>query len=200
MKQGWETKQLDSLYQIGSSKRVLKSQWRSSGIPFYRGREVTRLAADGFVENELFISEDHFSELSQKHGVPKAGDIVITAIGTIGNSHVVRSSDQFYFKDASVLWMKRAAEVSSEFVNLWLKSPDFFDQLDRGNGATVDTLTIQKLQSVEIPVPPLPAPRPAPPHSPPRPSPSLCPSPKFCPSPIFSPSLNRIYIYIYIYI
>ena len=85
-----------------------------------------------------------------KYGVPKADDIVITAIGTIGNSHVVRSTDRFYFKDASVLWMKRTAEVSSEFVNLWLKSPAFFDQLDRGNGATVDTLTIQKLQSVEI--------------------------------------------------
>jgi type I restriction enzyme S subunit len=51
--------------------------------------------------------------------------------------------------------MKRAAEVSSEFVNLWLKSPLFFEQLDRGNGATVDTLTIQKLQSVDLSLPPL---------------------------------------------
>jgi type I restriction enzyme S subunit len=112
-------------------------------------------AADGFVDNELFISEEHFAELSKEYGVPKAGDIVITAIGTIGNAHVVRECDRFYFKDASVLWMKRTANVSSEFVNLWLKSPVFFDQLDRGNGATVDTLTIQKLQSVEISVPPL---------------------------------------------
>lgn len=155
MKKGWQTKKLSDLFQVGSSKRVLKSQWKTSGVPFYRGREVTRLAADGFVENELFISEEHFAELSKECGVPKAGDIVITAIGTIGNSHVVRSSDRFYFKDASVLWMKRTADVSSEFVNLWLKSPGFFDQLDRGNGATVDTLTIQKLQSVEISVPPL---------------------------------------------
>ncbi len=155
MKKGWQTKRLSELYKIGSSKRVLQSQWKTEGVPFYRGREVTRLAADGFVDNELFISEEHFAELSQEYGVPKTGDIVITAIGTIGNSHVVRSADRFYFKDASVLWMKRTAEVSSEFVNLWLKSPAFFDQLDRGNGATVDTLTIQKLQSVEIAVPPL---------------------------------------------
>jgi len=155
MKNGWQTKQLSELYKIGSSKRVLQSQWKTEGVPFYRGREVTRLAADGFVDNELFISENHFAELSKEYGVPKAGDIVITAIGTIGNSHVVRSADRFYFKDASVLWMKRTAEVRSEFVNLWMKSPDFFDQLDRGNGATVDTLTIQKLQSVKIPVPPL---------------------------------------------
>jgi type I restriction enzyme, S subunit len=155
MKKGWETKKLSALYHIGSSKRVLKSQWKTSGVPFYRGREVTRLASDGFVDNELFVSEEHFAELSKQTGVPQVGDIVLTAIGTIGNSHVVRDSDRFYFKDASVLWMKRAAEVSSEFVNLWLKSPLFFDQLDRGNGATVDTLTIQKLQSVELQLPPL---------------------------------------------
>jgi len=156
MKKGWQTKMLCELYHVGSSKRVLKSQWKTSGVPFYRGREVTRLAADGFVDNDLFISEDHFADLSKEYGVPIAGDIVITAIGTIGNSHVVRSCDRFYFKDASVLWMKRTSDVSSEFVNLWLKSPSFFDQLDRGNGATVDTLTIQKLQSVKISVPPLP--------------------------------------------
>lgn len=147
---------LGDLFQIGSSKRVLKSQWETEGVPFYRGREITRLAADGFVDNELFISEEYFAELAAQSGVPKAGDIVITAIGTIGNAHIVRESDRFYFKDASVLWMKRTSDVSSQFINLWLKSPLFFDQLDKGNGATVDTLTIQKLQSVRLSVPPLP--------------------------------------------
>lgn len=147
---------LGDLFQIGSSKRVLKSQWKAEGVPFYRGREVTRLAADGFVENELFISEEHFTELAEKSGVPQAGDIVITAIGTIGNAYIVRESDRFYFKDASVLWMKRTADISSEFIHLWLQSPLFFDQLDKGNGATVDTLTIQKLQSLRLSVPPLP--------------------------------------------
>lgn len=146
---------LGDLFRIGSSKRVLKSQWKTEGVPFYRGREITRLAADGFVDNELFISEEHFSELAAQSGVPKTGDIVVTAIGTIGNSYIVRDDDRFYFKDASVLWLKRVAEVSSEFVNLWLKSPLFIEQLDRGNGATVDTLTIQKLQSVRLNIPPL---------------------------------------------
>jgi len=150
---GWVEKRLDDLYKVGSSKRVLKSQWKTEGVPFYRGREITRLATDGFVDNELFISEKHFAELSKEYGVPKAGDIVITAIGTIGNSHIVRASDRFYFKDASVLWMKRTAAVSSEFIKFWLKSSLFFDQLDRGNGATVDTLTIQKLQSVNLLLP-----------------------------------------------
>ena len=151
-----EVLSLKDLFQIGSSKRVLKSQWKDDGVPFYRGREVTRLAMDGFVNNELFIAEDHYMELASQCGVPKAGDIVITAIGTIGNSYIVQEGDRFYFKDASVLWLKKSSNVSSQFVNLWLKSPVFFDQLDRGNGATVDTLTIQKLQSVQIRIPSLP--------------------------------------------
>ena len=146
---------LGDLFRVGSSKRVLQSQWKSVGVPFFRGREITRLATEGFVDNELFISEDLYAAFAAKYGVPSAGDIMITAIGTIGNSYIVRDADRFYFKDASVLWLKKTAEVSSDFVNLWLKSPLFFDQLDKGNGATVDTLTIQKLQSVVIDLPPL---------------------------------------------
>lgn len=147
---------LRELFRVGSSRRVLQSQWKSEGVPFYRGREITLLAAEGFVNNELFISQDLYAEFSLKNGVPNAGDIMITAIGTIGNSYIVREDDKFYFKDASVLWLKKSSTVSTEFINWWLKSPLFFDQLDRGNGATVDTLTIQKLQNVLVECPTLP--------------------------------------------
>ena len=111
---------------------------------------------NGVVDNELFIDEDLYNEFATKYGVPDSGDIMITAIGTIGNSYVVQDGDKFYFKDASVLWLKKAGVINSQFINYWLKSPQFFDQLDRGNGATVDTLTIQKLQSVRVDLPPLP--------------------------------------------
>ena len=148
-------KALGELFRVGSAKRVLQSQWQSEGVPFYRGREITLLAAEGFVNNSLFITEELYAEFSTKNGVPNAGDIMITAIGTIGNSYIVQNSDRFYFKDASVLWLKKSTDVSSEFVNWWFKSPMFFDQLDRGNGATVDTLTIQKLQAVTLELPPL---------------------------------------------
>ena len=152
----WSSKSLGELFRVGSSRRVLQSQWQSEGVPFYRGREITLLAVEGFVNNALFISEDLYAEFSAKNGVPSAGDIMITAIGTIGNSYIVQDSDRFYFKDASVLWLKKTTDVSSDFINWWLKSPLFFEQLDRGNGATVDTLTIQKLQTVAVNFPPLP--------------------------------------------
>lgn len=146
---------LGELFKISSSKRVLKSQWKEVGVPFYRGREITRLSIDGIVDNDLFISEKHYSELVALYGVPKSGDILITAIGTIGNSYIVQPNDRFYFKDASVLWMKKKKDIDSHFVNLWFKSPLFYNQLDHGNGATVDTLTIQKLQSMIINIPSL---------------------------------------------
>jgi type I restriction enzyme S subunit len=147
---------LSDLFRIGSSKRVLKSQWQESGVPFYRGREVTRLSQYGFVDNDLFITEELYSEYADKYGVPTTGDIVITAIGTIGNSYIVKDGDRFYFKDASVLWLNRKSDVISEYINFWLKSSLMKDQLDKGNGATVDTLTIKKLQACTVRLPSLP--------------------------------------------
>jgi type I restriction enzyme S subunit len=146
---------LSDVFRVGSSKRVLKSDWKDSGVPFYRGREITRLSKTGYADNELFISEEHFSDLSMKYGIPVAGDILVTAIGTIGNTYIVKAEDRFYFKDASVIWLHKFKEVDSQYVNYWLKSELFFKQLDRGNGATVDTLTIEKLSSVKLILPPL---------------------------------------------
>jgi type I restriction enzyme S subunit len=151
----WQSFRLGDLYLIGSSKRVLKSDWQADGVPFYRGREITQLSINGYVDNELYITEKHYSDLIRKYGAPNEGDIMITAIGTIGNAYIVRKNDRFYFKDASVLWLKRTSDINSQFVNLWLQSLHFFEQLESGNGATVDTLSIQKLQSVKINVPPI---------------------------------------------
>ena len=150
------SKTLGDLFKIGSSKRVLKADWKTSGVPFYRGREITALSKFGYIDNDLFISEEYFSELSEKKGVPSAGDILITAIGTIGNTYIVKENDKFYFKDASVLWLSEGRDIDSKFMDYWFKSEDFFKQLDIGNGATVDTLSISKLKSLEITPPPLP--------------------------------------------
>ena len=151
----WETVKLKDLFKIGSSKRVRKAEWKDSGVPFYRGREITTLSKTGHVKNDLFISEEHFEELKSKYGVPQAGDLVVTAIGTIGNTYVVREHDRFYFKDASVLWLRKIGNVDSRFVDYWFRSSSFSDQLDVGIGATVDTLPINKLNVMDFPLPPL---------------------------------------------
>ncbi len=151
----WVEIKISDLYKVASSKRVLKSDWKSEGIPFYRGREITTLSKSGHVENELYITEEMYKDFSSNYGVPVANDIMVTAIGTIGNTFIVRESDKFYFKDASVLWLKKVKDVNSNFVNYWFKSSHFKNQLEVGLGATVDTLTIGKVQSLKISVPPI---------------------------------------------
>ena len=65
--QGWVWTTLGKLYNIISAKRVLKSEWRNEGIPFYRAREIVKLSTTGFVDNELFISQEHYSDLKMKY-------------------------------------------------------------------------------------------------------------------------------------
>jgi type I restriction enzyme S subunit len=151
----WPTVVLETLFEVKSSKRVTKSEWKSKGVPFYRGREITELSKKGRVDNDIFISEEHFCDLEVRHGIPEVNDILITAIGTIGNSYVVKEADRFYFKDASVLWLKKKSDVDSQFINYWISSDSFKKQLDRGNGATVDTMTISGLSAMTLPLPPL---------------------------------------------
>ena len=146
---------IGKLFEITSSKRVIKSQWQRKGIPFYRGREITQLSKTGHVKNSLFITNDLYEKFAGKYGVPKEGDILITGIGTIGSSYVVKTTDKFYFKDGSVLWLKKTTPNDSEYVRYWIKSPCFTSRLNKNNGTTVDTLTIKTLREIKIPLPSL---------------------------------------------
>ncbi len=151
----WAPVRLDELFDIGSSKRVMKSDWSESGVPFYRGREISTLSNFGSIDNDLFISEELYKSYAEKYGIPAPGDLMMTAIGTVGNVWVVETDHRFYFKDASVLWLAKRNDCESGFIKYWMKSKSFFDQLKLGAGATVDSLTIGRLSEVKIPLPPL---------------------------------------------
>ena len=157
MKAGWEVKTLGDLFDVKSSKRVHQSDWKSSGIPFYRAREVVKLAKDGCVINELFISEELYNEFIREKGAPKAGDIIISAVGTLGQCYLVKATDKFYFKDASVLWLENISNVNSRYIEFSFMSNQITEQVMEGSmGATVGTLTISRAKDIQIPLPPLP--------------------------------------------
>lgn len=56
--ENWCWSYISSGYEVASSKRVHKEDWLSEGIPFYRTRELVKLSDNGYVDNELFISEE----------------------------------------------------------------------------------------------------------------------------------------------
>ena len=153
----WCWCRLGDLYNIVSAKRVHKSEWQREGIPFYRAREIVRLAVDGYVDNDLFISKPLYEEIRDKYGIPKATDIMISAVGTIGKTYIVKENDLFYYKDASVICLQNINGLYSPFISLLLSSQLLQTQMfDQSKGTTVDTITIEKANSYIIPIPPIP--------------------------------------------
>lgn len=156
MEKKWVLKSLDELFNVKSSKRVHKKDWKKSGIPFYRAREVVKLAQNGTVDNELFISEELYQEFTKEKNIPKEGDIIISAVGTLGQCYLVKKSDKFYFKDASVLWFEKKSDVNERYIDYAFKSDSILKQVhDKSMGATVGTLTISRAKIIKIPIPPL---------------------------------------------
>ena len=124
------------------------------GIPFYRAREIVKLAEQGYVENDLFISRELFEDFSRDGLMPEAGDIMISAVGTIGRTYIVQQTDKFYFKDASVLCLKNL-HLESGYLDFYLQSSFARAQMISGSkGTTVDTITIEKANDYLIPIPP----------------------------------------------
>jgi type I restriction enzyme S subunit len=153
---GWRWVKLGDLFDITSSKRVFQSEWKQEGVPFYRAREIVILAKQGFVDNELFISEEMFVEYSTKYGIPKEGDMMVTGVGTLGVCYVVQERDKFYFKDGNIIWLKKKSEADTRFVEYAFQTDFLREQIDDSAGATVGTFTIIKAKNTQIPLPPLP--------------------------------------------
>lgn len=96
---------LKELCNVTSSKRIFASQYQNSGIPFYRGKEISLLSNNEKIKQELYISEELYQEINEKYGVPKKDDILMTAVGTIGNCYIVKD-EKIYFKDGNIIWLK----------------------------------------------------------------------------------------------
>lgn len=153
---GWEVKEISSLFEVGSSKRVFESQWRDEGVPFYRAREIVRLAKGEPIEDPLFIEETMFQDYSKKYGVPKPGDMMITGVGTLGVCYIVQKDDRFYFKDGNIIWFKQKGLCETRFIKEQY-STDYVKNQIKGNanGATVGTYTITNANKTKVIVPPL---------------------------------------------
>ena len=153
----WEWCLLGDIFNVSSSKRVLKNEWKSSGVPFYRAREIVKLSINGTVDNDLFISPEHYENLRKNYGVPNTGDLMVTGVGTIGKVYIVKENDVFYYKDASVLCFENIYKaINPRFAKLMLDSSLIQNQIhSKTYGNTVDTITISTAKNYLCVLPPL---------------------------------------------
>jgi len=152
-KQKWSMVRLGEIFDITSSKRVFESEWKNKGVPFYRAREIVKLAKDGFVENELFISEEMFEEYSLKYVIPQEDDMMVTGVGTLGVCYVVKKGDRFYFKDGNIIWFKKKTDNITNFVKYLFQTDFIKRQIQQTAGVTVGTYTIVNAKKTQIPLP-----------------------------------------------
>ena len=115
---GWEMVELGELTGIGSSKRIFEKEYVSDGIPFYRTKEIVELSKGNTISTELFITEERYAEIKEKYGVPKIGDLLISAVGTIGIIWIVDGENEFYFKDGNLI----RVDGSEKFNSVYLKN------------------------------------------------------------------------------
>ena len=153
---GWMWARLKQLFSVVSARRVHKADWKVAGIPFYRAREVAKLSETGFVNNDLFISEEQYTSYKQSTGVPLPGDLMVTAVGTIGKVYVVKKGDIFYYKDASVICFENRYHINPYFYKNLFSTSFMISQVHKNStGSTVDTMTIEKSEQYLLPLPPL---------------------------------------------
>lgn len=146
---------LEELCKIGSSKRIYLSEYTESGIPFYRGKEIIEKSNGKKISSQLFISLEKYEEIKSKFNVPKIGDILISAVRTLGKSWFV-DEENFYFKDGNLIWLYDFNNeiINNRFLYYKLKSKWFENIIDGISiGSTQKAITIEQLKKVELDIP-----------------------------------------------
>ena len=151
----WKWMRVGNLAVVQSSKRVFEKDYVSEGIPFFRSKEIGNLYRNESIKTELFITEEHYAALAEGYGVPQVGDILITSVGTIGNTWIC-DGRKFYYKDGNITQICGNRFFDSRYVEYFLHSPLFEKQaLSTVAGTAYSALTIIKLKNLIIPLPPL---------------------------------------------
>lgn len=149
----WEEKSLGTVANLGSSKRIHRDEYVESGIPFFRGSEISKLGKASNLKDILFISEENYAEIKEKYGVPQIGDILITAVGTLANSFLISDETPFYFKDGNLIWLSNI-ETDSQYLSVYISDGIGKSKiLESAAGSNQKALTMVKLQKVMVPVP-----------------------------------------------
>ena len=110
---------LGAIANVGSSKRkrIFEKEYVNEGVPFYRTKEIVELSKGHKITTELFITKERYDEICKEYGAPQKGDLLISAVGTIGIIWIVDGKNNFYFKDGNLL----RVSVSNNFNPIYLK-------------------------------------------------------------------------------
>ena len=111
----WVQRKLGELMDVSSVKRIHQSDWTSSGVPFYRARDIVAKAKGKEIEEPIYISQDKYDEYSAVSGKVQPGDLLVTGVGTIGIPLLIDGREPLYFKDGNIIWFKNHHAIDGSF-------------------------------------------------------------------------------------
>lgn len=130
----WEQRKLGNLGSVAMCRRIFKDQTKENGeIPFYKIGTFGGQA-------DAFITRSLFEEYKVKYPYPQAGDILISASGSIGRIVEFSGKDE-YFQDSNIVWLNHGGKVDNTFLR-------YFYQVVKWSG--VEGSTIKRLYNDNI--------------------------------------------------
>lgn len=154
---GWDTEELGTLCDVGSSKRIYQNEQSQEGIPFWRISDLISKMDIGVADSGLFIPEERYVELKNAGLVPTTGDILVTSRGTLGRCYIIKDEDKFYFQDGMISWLSNYVDgITPLYLQYLFTMPGFRKQIDGMQaGSTVAYLSIAMLKKLRVMVPPI---------------------------------------------
>ncbi|UTJ07109.1 restriction endonuclease subunit S [Arcobacter roscoffensis] len=151
---GWELLPLSDYCDINFSKRIFLSEYTTEGVPFYRSKEIILKKQGKSISNELYISRERYSEIISRFGAISKGDILLSAVGTIGVSYMVQE-EEFYFKDGNLFWFRNFKDDSiNSYLYEWMQNEEFKKAIDEITfGSTQKVITTTALYEVKVLLP-----------------------------------------------
>ena len=146
----WQRIELGTLTEVGSSKRIFEKEYVSEGVPFYRTKEIVELSKGNQISTELFITRERFDEIKRQYGAPKVGDLLISAVGTIGVIWIVDDKNDFYFKDGNLIKVDGSDKFNSVYMKSVLENLISEYKKQMSSGTAYAALTISGLAKMNV--------------------------------------------------
>ena len=141
---------LGALAEVGSSKRIFEKEYVAEGVPFYRTKEIVELSKGNRITTELFITRERYDEIRDEYGVPQKGDLLISAVGTIGVIWIVDGQNDFYFKDGNLLRVAATERFAPTYLKHLLESLIGAYKQEMSSGTAYAALTISALKEMQV--------------------------------------------------
>lgn len=136
---------------VKDSVRVPKVEWRDTGIPYVRAKDLN----DGLSNCELFLEKEVFAKYMRQTGSPENGDVLFVTGGNIGLSMYKNNDDPIYLQGGAVLCVKtsRSDVLNGKFLHYYMQTEKCRRfVLSRASGGTIKHFTLKPALEMPIPV------------------------------------------------